>query len=73
MAFSTFLMFFLNSLTPARGCNTCWPCYLAWCMCLAVVPRAYPHDVHVYQAAKGMDASYDVLLKLMERFLSRQA
>jgi hypothetical protein len=32
-------------------------------MCLAVVPRAYPHDVRVYQAAKGMNASYDVLLQ----------
>ena len=42
-------------------------------MCLAVVPRTYPHDVHVYQAAKGMDASHDVLLELIERFLSRQA
>lgn len=51
------------TVTPSRGCNTCWPCYLACCMCLAVVPRAYPHDVRVYQAAKGMNASYDVLLQ----------
>ena len=60
--------------TPTCGCNTRWPCYFACYMCLAVVPRAYPHNIHVYQAAKGMNASYDILvglLGLMERFLRR--
>ena len=60
MAFSTFLMFFLQSLPPAGAIHTGPATLLAVC---AVDPRTYPHDVHVYQAAKGMDTRYDVLLQ----------
>ena len=45
-------------------------------MCLTVIPpRIYDsYDIHVYQAAKGMNASYDALVDLLEsieRFLMR--
>jgi len=30
------------------------------------VPTQYPHDIHMYQAARGMRSSYDALVDLLE-------
>jgi len=35
-------------------------------MCLVVVPAWPPRDIHVNQAAKDMNASYDALVNMLE-------
>jgi len=53
---------------PTCKSYTHWLCYLICCMCLPVVPLRIhdSHDIHMYQAANGMNANYDALVDLLE-------
>ena len=53
--------------------NTCWTRNPTRCMCLSLHPT-YPCDIQLYQTAKGVSASYDALVELLEsveHFLNR--
>ena len=75
MACSTPLTaFFADALT--RKCNTCRSRHPTCCKCPSLVPKCVLCDIRVYQAAKRVDSSNDILVELLEsieNFLKRLA